>query len=84
MHDNIIIYDNALTTKAHKINNQLKTDVDVFIYVLQAGIHNRVLINKVDINAKFKLSSTTANVLKHYNNRWFNVIRLARVIIEYC
>ena len=70
------MYANALNTTADKITTQLETDVDVFIYGLQAGIHNRVLIDKVDINAKLKLNDTTANVLKHYNNRWFNVIRL--------
>ena len=55
---------NQNVNKADKINTYLNCDVDVFLYSLQAGIHNRVLINAVDINCKFKLIAVSNDVLK--------------------
>ena len=35
----------------------------MFLYTLQAGINNRVLINAIDINGKFKIHATTNDIL---------------------
>ena len=59
-----IAFANSLNTKADKTNTYLKTDVDAFLSILQAGIHNRVLISSVDMNGKFKLNATTNDILK--------------------
>ena len=63
-HDFYISLINSLNTKADKIDTQLKNDVDVFLYILQAGIYRRVLINAVDINGKTKIKATTNDRLK--------------------
>ena len=42
----------------------MKTDVDVLVSILQAGINNRVLIHTADINGKFKINATTNDILK--------------------
>ena len=60
-----ITFANSFYNKADKTNTYLKTDVDVFLSILQAGINNRVLINAVDINNNFKLNATTNDILKH-------------------
>ena len=51
-------------TKSYKLNTCLKYDVDVFLYILQAGIDRRVLINAVDNNGRFKINAATNDVLK--------------------
>ena len=43
----------------------MKTDVDVCLSSLQAGTDRRVLMNSVDRNYKFKIISTSDNVLKN-------------------
>ena len=40
----------------------MKTDVNVFLYILQAAIHKCLLIKSVDINGKFKLNATADNI----------------------
>ena len=58
-----IAFANSLNTKADKTTTCLKTDVDVLLYILQAGINNRILIKSVDINGKFKTNATTNDIL---------------------
>ena len=53
-----------MNTKADESNNYLKTDVDVCLSILQAGINRRVLINAVDVNGSFKINATTNGILK--------------------
>ena len=53
---------NTLNTKADKSNTDLKTDVDVFLSILQAGIDRRVLINAVDINGRFRIHAITNDI----------------------
>ena len=36
----------------------------MFVSILQAGINDRVLINAVDINCKFKINATSNDILK--------------------
>ena len=54
-----------MNTKADKTNTYLKTDVDVCLSIVQAGILNRVLIHAVYINGNFKLHATTNDILKN-------------------
>ena len=56
--------ENQSINQADKINTYLKYDVDVFLSILQAGINDRVLINAVDINCKFKINATSNDILK--------------------
>ena len=56
--------DIGLNLTSGKFNKTLKADVDVFFYILQAGIDRRVLIHAVDINGKFKLNATSNDILK--------------------
>ena len=56
-----IAFANSLNTK--ETTTCLKTDVDVLLYILQAGINNRILIKSVDINGKFKTHATTNDIL---------------------
>ena len=60
----VIIFGNSLNNKDDKTNTYLKTDVDVCLSILEAGINIRVLINSVDMNGKFKLNATTNGILK--------------------
>jgi hypothetical protein len=53
--------DTSLNTKADKLTTYDKTETNVYLSILQAGIDNRVLINTVDINGRFKLLTTTDN-----------------------
>ena len=53
---------NSLNAKADKINTQLKTDVDVFLSILQAGINNRVLIIYIDTNGNYNINAISDNI----------------------
>ena len=69
-----------LNNKSDKINTQLKNDFDVLLSILQAGINNRVLINAVDINGKFKINATTNDILKNqkvYGSTSYNSLDLS-------
>ena len=56
---------NQLNSKADKLITYSKTEVNVALSTLQAGIDNRVLINAVDINGKFKLIAVSNDILKN-------------------
>ena len=64
INDTYVSYINSFTTKAGKTGTYLKTDVDVLLSMLQAGIDRRALINAVDINGRFKLTATSNAILK--------------------
>ena len=72
---------NQIVNKADKINTYLKSDVDVFLYVLQAGIDIRVLINAVDINGKFKHKCHLKRYIENSKGWWFNIIRFIWIIL---
>ena len=42
----------------------MKTDVNVLLSIVQAGINNCVLINAVDSNGKLKINENTNDILK--------------------
>ena len=63
INDVYIAFANSLNTKADKTTTCLKTDVDVLLYILQAGINNRILTKSVDVNGKFKTHATTNDIL---------------------
>ena len=44
----------------------MEDDVNVCLSILQAGITNRVLLNSVYINGKFKTNATPDNRLKTF------------------
>ena len=54
----------GLNLNYDKGNTQLKTDVDVFVSMLQAGIRTRVLVNAVDINGRLNTNATYGNIVK--------------------
>jgi hypothetical protein len=54
----------SLNNKADKITTYDKTETNVDLSILQAGIDTRVLINTVDINGRFKILTTTDNNFK--------------------
>jgi hypothetical protein len=56
--------DTSLNTKADESTTYEKTETNVYLSILQAGTYNRVLINTVDINGKFKILTTTDNNFK--------------------
>ena len=62
--DNDVMYDDALTNKADKTNTWLKADADACLSFFQAGINNRVLINSIDINCKFRINIISDTNLK--------------------
>ena len=64
INDTYVSYINSFTTKAGTTGTYLKTDVDVLLSMLQAGIDRRALINAVDINGRFKLTATSNAILK--------------------
>ena len=55
---------NQIINTADKINTYLKSEVDVFLSILQAGINNRGLINAVEINGNFKIHAVSNDVLQ--------------------
>ena len=60
--------DIGLHFKADKFNTHLKTDVDVFVSILQSVIYRRVLINAVDITGQFKINATAHDILQIQKN----------------
>ena len=62
-----IAFANSFNNKADKTNTYLKTDVNVCLSILQAGINNRVLRNAIDINCKFKINATTNDMFQIQN-----------------
>ena len=50
-------------TNSDKVNTYLKSEVDVFLSILQAGVDRRVLIRAVQFNGKFKLNATSYAIL---------------------
>ena len=53
-----------LLTKSDKATTYLKSDVDVFLSSLQAGIDRRVLINAADISTNFTIAGASNDTLK--------------------
>ena len=43
----------GLNLKSYKIDTYLKSEVDVLLSILQAGIDRRVLMNALDISGTF-------------------------------
>jgi hypothetical protein len=62
--NNDIIFGNALNTKADKSTTYNKTETNVNWSTLQAAIDGRVLMYTVDINGRFKLSTSQDNNFK--------------------
>jgi hypothetical protein len=56
--------DTSLNNKAYKSTTSDTTETNVYLSILQAGIDNKVLINTVDINGKFKIITTTDDNFK--------------------
>ena len=59
---------NQINNKSEKVITSLKSDVDMFIYILQAGIHRRVLFSAVDFNGKHKINAVSTDTLKVSNS----------------
>jgi hypothetical protein len=53
-----------LSGKADKSDTYNKTDINVSLSILQAGIDNKVQISTVDINSRFKILTSTDNHFK--------------------
>ena len=64
INNNDIIFGNALNNKADKSTTYTNTETNADLSILQAAIDNRVLIYTVDINGKFKLSTSQYNSFK--------------------
>ena len=56
--------DISLNPTSNTLTTYLKTDVNVALSSLQAGIDNRVLSNDVAINRKFKINAVSTDILK--------------------
>ena len=56
--------DIGLNLKSDKLTTYSKTDVNVALSMLQAGIDRRVQINTVDIDGKFKIYAVSNDILK--------------------
>ena len=55
---------NQINSKSAELTTYPQKYVNVALSNLQAGIDNRVLVNAVDINGKFKISAVSNDVLK--------------------
>ena len=53
-----------LLTKADKLTTYFKTDVNVFLSILQAGIDRKIGSNLVDLDGKFKLFGESNDIFK--------------------
>ena len=56
--------DIGLNLKSDKLTTYSKTDVNVALSMLQAGIDRRVQINTVDIDCKFEINGVSNDILK--------------------
>jgi hypothetical protein len=54
----------SLDSKANQTNTYTKTEMNVNLSILQAAVDNRVLICTVDINGRFKLSTSQDHTFK--------------------
>ena len=57
--------DISLNSKSNTLTTYLKTDVNVALSSLQAGVDNRVFSNNVAINRKFKINAVSTDILKN-------------------
>ena len=59
----ILASDIKLLTKSDNVDTYFKKDVDVFLSILQAGIHRRVGVTVVDIDGNFKINGVSNDIL---------------------
>ena len=79
-YDTIIGTIIKLLTTSNTEDTYFKTDVDVCLSILQAGIVRRVGSNVVDIDGRFNINGVSNAISKTQQNRWFNCIRFLSII----